>query len=135
MYISELAEYIVVNYIRLPTLDDPPNPTLSDPVVDTDGVYVYATELLMLGLGFTMLTLLEDFPRAFKPQELCKRSSQPSGAISLHASESQRTQFLWSRCINTRGTNIPCDLHMEHLNRRFKSVLKGMDLCTPTIST
>ena len=33
--------------------------------------------------------------------------------------EREKAQLLCSRCINTRGypgTNIPCDLHMEHLN-------------------
>ena len=41
----------------------------------------------------------------------------------------QKEQLLWSRCVNTKGVpgmNIPCDLHMEHLNRRLKSVIRGM---------
>ena len=44
-------------------------------------------------------------------------------------SDRQKAQLLWSRCINTRGiagANIPGDLHMEHLNRRLKSVIRGM---------
>ncbi len=48
--IQELkTEFIAVNFIRLPTFDDPLNPTISDPVVDIDGIYVYATGLLRLG--------------------------------------------------------------------------------------
>ena len=42
-------------------------------------------------------------------------------------SERQKAELLWSRCVNTRGLvgcNIPCDLYMEHLNRRLKMVLK-----------
>ena len=38
-------------------------------------------------------------------------------------------QLIWSRCIHTQGrqgANIACDLHMEHLNRRLKNVLRGM---------
>ena len=38
-------------------------------------------------------------------------------------------QLLWSRCINTRGfqgSNIPCDLFMEHLNRRLKTILRNL---------
>ena len=44
-------------------------------------------------------------------------------------SERQKEQLMWSRCINTRGVpgaNIPCDLHMEHLNRRLKTVIRNM---------
>ena len=40
----------------------------------------------------------------------------------------QLAQLLWSRCVNTRGyqgTNIPADLHMEHLNRRLRTVLRN----------
>lgn len=44
-------------------------------------------------------------------------------------SDRMRTQLLWSRCVNTQGrqgTNVPCDLHMEHLNRRLKTSLRSM---------
>ena len=47
----------------------------------------------------------------------------------MHFSDRMRHQLLWSRCINTRGrrgTNIPCDLHLEHLNRRLKTILRSM---------
>ena len=39
----------------------------------------------------------------------------------------QAQQLLWSRFINATGKaghNIPCDLHMEHLNRLCKSAIK-----------
>ena len=38
-------------------------------------------------------------------------------------------QLIWSRTINTHGLpgrNIPCDLHMEHLNRLAKEAIKGL---------
>ena len=44
-------------------------------------------------------------------------------------SDRLKAQLLWSRCINTRGiagANIPCDLFMEHLNRRLKRVIHSM---------
>lgn len=44
-------------------------------------------------------------------------------------SERKKAQLLWSRCINTKGyagANIPCNLYMEHLNRRLKSVIRSM---------
>ena len=36
-------------------------------------------------------------------------------------------QLMWSRFVNTsgkKGHNIPCDLHMEHLNRVLKDSIK-----------
>ena len=36
---------------------------------------------------------------------------------------------MWSRCINTHGSpgpNIPCDFHMEHLNKRLKTIIRNM---------
>jgi len=43
-------------------------------------------------------------------------------------SEREKAQLLWSRCVNTGypGANIPCDLFMEHLNRRLKTVIRNM---------
>lgn len=38
-------------------------------------------------------------------------------------------ELLYSRFINThgrKGCNIPCDLHMEHLNRKLKTVLRNL---------
>ena len=41
-------------------------------------------------------------------------------------SERKVTELKWSRTVNTTGRpgcNIPCDLHMEHLNRRLTCML------------
>ena len=41
----------------------------------------------------------------------------------------QKERLLWNHCINTRGyqgANIPCDLHMEHLNRRLKITMRNL---------
>ena len=41
----------------------------------------------------------------------------------------QTKQLLWSCCINTQGfpgANIPCDLYMEHLNRRLQIMLQNL---------
>ena len=41
----------------------------------------------------------------------------------------QVAQLKWSRCINTRGLpgcNVPCDLHLEHLNRCLKDMIRGL---------
>lgn len=46
-------------------------------------------------------------------------------------SERQKNQLIWSWCINTRGhrnSNIPCDLHMEHLNMWLKTMIYNIDI-------
>ena len=43
-------------------------------------------------------------------------------------SKRQRAELLTSRCVNARvlvECNIPCDLYMEHLNRRLKMVIRN----------
>jgi len=44
-------------------------------------------------------------------------------------SERKATELKWSRTVNTTGRvgrNIPCDLHMEHLNRRLKYLIGNL---------
>ena len=44
-------------------------------------------------------------------------------------SERKSAQLLLDRFVNTQGRigcNIPADLHMEHLNRCFKNVLRNL---------
>ena len=44
-------------------------------------------------------------------------------------SDLHRTQLVWGRTVNTigrQGCNIPCDLHMEHLNRRLKNEIRHL---------
>ena len=53
-------------------------------------------------------------------------------------SEREDAQLVWSRVINTRGKgghNMPCDLHMVHLNRRLKTILhhKGSNVQAQSI--
>ena len=41
----------------------------------------------------------------------------------------QAEQLKWSRFVNTKGRtgcNVPCDLHLEHLNRRLKDMIIGL---------
>lgn len=48
---------------------------------------------------------------------------------TLTLSPQQSAQLQWSRFVNTHGRegcNIPMDLHLEHLNRLFKTVLAGL---------
>ncbi len=44
-------------------------------------------------------------------------------------SKRKAAQIMWSRFVNTKGRpgcNMPCDLYMEHLNRRIKTILRNM---------
>ena len=94
--VTDLAKSIV-NLIILPRTDEPHEAVSTY----TDKVYLYAIELLSVAL----LQYYYIF------------------------SERKKAQLLWSQCVNTRGyqgRNIPCDLFMEHLNRRLKSILRGM---------
>ena len=50
-------------------------------------------------------------------------------AQSLLLSSRKRAELKWCRTINTHGhadKNIPVDLHMEHLNRRLKDMMRNL---------
>ena len=50
-------------------------------------------------------------------------------------SERKVMELKWSHTVNITGRtgcNIPCDLHMEHLNRRLKSMLGNI---APNVSS
>ena len=134
-----MARLIVVNYTNFLQFET------SESDGTKDGVHLYATEVLTLGLlwhyfhdairegdGDRIIRCWKFFLVLFKSTS---HRNYAKEAVNLHVqyhytfSEKQRVQLLWSRCINTRGytgTNIPGDLHMEHLNRRLKSVIRGM---------
>ena len=50
-------------------------------------------------------------------------------AQTVLLSPRQVNELKWARTVNTsgrRGKNIPVDLHMEHLNRRLKVMLRNL---------
>ena len=133
--VFDLAESIVDKYVRLPKTST----TTQSADQCQDGVYVYATELLSLGLlwhGFhdaikegdreRILRYWKMFLIIFKSTSHRNYAKEAVNLLFKYYyafSERKKAQLLWSRCINTRGypgTNIPCDLYMEHLNRRLK---------------
>lgn len=137
--VFQLAKSVVDNFVRFPNMTDVPTAECDD------GVYVYATELLSLSLlwhGFHDAIKEADGDRILRYWKLLyivfKNTSHRNyakEAINLLMqynctfSERKKAQLIWSRCINTKGyagANIPCDLHMEHLNRRLKSVIRSM---------
>ena len=137
--VLELAKSIVNKFIRLPNMTDTPVAECDD------GVYVYATELLSLSLlwhGFHDAIKEADGDRilrywkflyiVFKTtshRNYAKEALNVLMQYNYTMSERQKSQLIWSRCINTRGyagANIPCDLYMEHLNRRLKTAIRSM---------
>ena len=135
---SDLAKSVVATYIRLPQLDATTTSAIPD------GVHAYALDLLSLGLLWLGLydSIKEgDGDRLILHWKLLlvvfKGANRPNygkEAVKLlqhkHIfSERKRMQLTWSRFVNTHGTighNVPCDLHMEHLNRRIKAVLRNL---------
>ncbi len=109
-----------------------------------DGINMYARELLTLSLlwhYFHDSSKEGDGQRIFLSWKILlsvfkatnHRNYAKEAVLLLlqynYFSERMKSQLLWSRCINTKGrigTNIPCDLHLEHLNRRLKTILRSM---------
>ena len=146
--VSELADKILVNFVHLSPLPESKAGTSTPP---DDGVQFYAVEVLSLSLiwhGFHDAIREGDGERIMRYWKLLlilfKASNKYNYAkeavtvlmqCKYSFSERQRHQLLWSRCVNTKGCiggNIPCDLHMEHLNRRLKTMLRNV-VVTPKV--
>ena len=112
---------------------------------DLDLVYSYATEVLSLGLFF------QEYSDAIREGDgtrvlRCWRYILPLFIASHRTNYSieafnilyqyhfmlsprQAEQLIWSRFINTQGRpgrNVPCDLHIEHLNRLVKGAIGSL---------
>ena len=137
--VRQLASAIVDQFVHLLNLTSVISPD------STDRVNLYAIELLSLGLlwhGFHDSVREADGDRilrywkfllvVFKStshRNYVKEAVNVLYQYYYDLSEREKAQLLWSRCVNTRGypgANIPCDLYMEHLNRRLKQVIRGM---------
>ena len=138
--VATLASAIVANFVRLPRVCDGDKEERCE-----DKVHVYAMELLSLGLlwhgfhdsiregdGNRILRYWRFLLVLFKSSNNFNYAKEAVNLLLQYTytlSERQKAQLLWSRCINTRGidgANIACDLHMEHLNRRLKNVIRSM---------
>lgn len=110
-----------------------------------DDVFRYACELLSLGLLYSEYSDAikdGDGPREFRCFKymlpMFKASNRVNYACEIFCILAQVNfilsprlshQLQWSRFINTQGKigrNIPCDLHMEHLNRIVKNGIRGL---------
>ena len=105
----------------------------------TDKVFLYALQVLNLGLlwhgfndsiregdGDRIMTYYKFILNVFKAGRCFNYSKEVVILLTQYYclfSERQAAQLKWSRCINTkgyRGCNVPCNLHLGHLNCRLK---------------
>ena len=114
-------------------------------IATQDKMHLYSLQVLTLGLvwhgfndslkqgdGDRILTywkfLLVIF-KAGKRHNYCKEAINLLLQYHFLLPKRLAEQMKWSRCINTRGViggNIPSDLHLEHLNRRFKGIISNL---------
>ena len=136
--LPDLAEKIVENYVRI---------LVDKAVQSTDEVFTYtvACEVISLGLlwfnyrdatqegdGNRVMMIWKFLLLVFKSSG--RRNYAKEAAMMLlnyHCiySDQKAAQIKNSRFVNTvgrKGCNIPCDLFMEHLNRRQKRVIRHM---------
>ena len=124
--VEDLAKEIVVQFTAF-------GPDVKVKV--NDQVQLYAHQVLNLGLvwhGFSdaikegdgdrILTYYKFLLNIFKAGNCfnyCKETVILLTQVYCLFSDRQVAQLKWSRCINTKGSrghNVPCDLHLEHLN-------------------
>ena len=117
---------------------------------EMDHVLAYARELISLSLlfaefrdairegdGLRILRCWRVFLPIFKATNRTNYSIEALTMLAQYHflfTERLKKQLLWSRTVNTSGRpgkNIPCDLHMEHLNRECK---QAMGTLGPNIS-
>lgn len=164
--VSDLAASVVNNYLRI-DLPKPQLPQTQQPAagrsrgrgrrrrrgtrqaarqqpVPVDGIYIYGTEVLTLGLlwlGFNDAIKEGDGDKVFVYWKFLllvfKRGGCRNYAIEavnlLYQTHTLSprlvAQLKWGRFINThgrQGCNIAGDLHLEHLNKRLKGILRNL---------
>jgi L1 cell adhesion molecule like protein len=133
--VKEVAERIVEKYIKLAPGHG-----------SNDFIHVYACEVLTLGLiwlnyydaikegdGERIMKIWKYLLLIFKKAGRTNYSKEAAVLlINFHFTTSERVaaEIMTSRFINTKGRagcNKPCDLHLEHLNRRLKGVISHLE--------
>ena len=132
-----VAEQIVSCFVKIIPSDE-------TPLCSKDSKFNYATDLLTMCLlwhGFHDAVKEGDGDRIVLYWKLLLPVFKQQGhhnyakeaftflAKTLFLSERKITELMWNRTVNTSGRagcNIPCDLHMEHLNRTLKSMLQNI---------
>ena len=136
-----LAKKIVQHYIKITLPGDQ-----SIPAVTNDKLFNYTCDLFGMSLlwhGFHDAIKEGDGERIFTYWKFLTVIFQQNGHynyakeglwLTVHSQvlcERVVEEMKWCRTINTIGRpghNIPCDLHMEHLNRRLKIMMCNVNL-------
>ena len=146
--VNELSKAIVGKFVNFLSnnnhgLDMPDK--VSNLSSKDDLVYVYACEVISLGLlwhsyhdtikegdGERIMTIWKYLLLVFHSSHRKNYTKEAIILLLQHHylfSERMGAQLVWDRFVNTQGRigcNVPADLHMEHLNRRFKTVLGNL---------
>ena len=109
--VMQLAKAVVTNYVRLPRADGKEAETCDD------RVHVYATELLSLGL------LWHGFHDSIREGDGERILTYWKILLVVFKSSNNHN---YAKEAGYQGKNIPCDLFMEHLNRRLKMILRSL---------
>ena len=146
--VHDIAQKISSKFVKLtvPPLNDTCKQTISTIHEDSekDHVFAYAVDLLTFTLfwyGFRDAIREGDGKRIVRYWKFLlaifrteKHYNYANEGFNLLAqtvllSPRQVSEIMWSRTVNTsgiKGKNIPVDLHMEHLNRRLKIMLRNL---------
>ena len=151
-----VAKAVVEKFVKicLPSTEKtsyPPNNDSVDDCIDDgldnnvdDSVYSYATDFLTLGLlwhgyhdavrtgdGNRIMTYWKLLTFIFKKEGHFNYAKEGFNILaqSLLLSPQKIAELKWCRTVNTigrPGKNIPVDLHIEHLNRRLKGMMRNL---------
>ena len=132
--VQELSELIIQKYANIDKV-----------VKQDDDLHFYVTELLTLTLIWhnyhdsvregdgDRVMMLWKFLLVILKKSNRKNYSKEAFILLMHyhflLSDRLAEQLKWSRFVNTqgqRGCNMPCDLHLEHLNRQLKGSLRNL---------
>ena len=146
----DLAKQIISKYVNIsiPTISDDSNVTAdSSATADNflnDSVYAYAADVLSMGLfwdafrdsvregdGDRIIRYWKLMAAIFRHEKHYNYSNEAFNLVAqtLLLSPRQVCELKWNRTVNTSGRigkNIPVDLHMEHLNRRLKIMMRNL---------
>lgn len=140
----EMANMIVSKFIKISiaasTSTTSNNPTA---IPQASGANLYAMDLVTLGLlwhgfhdairegdGNRILMYWKFLLPVFKEENHNNYAKEAFNLLlqSNILSPRKLSELKWSRTINTHGNtghNVPCDLHMEHLNRQLKGCIRS----------
>ena len=90
------------------------------------------TDAIREGDGIRILRCWRYFLPTFKSTKLTNYSIEAFTMLAqyqLFYTPRMQQQLMWSHTVNTRGLpghNLPCDLHMEHINRECKKAMQTL---------